>query len=564
MKRTANRLTLVVVLFSALLTLLFLVGPLYALQLFDQILVSGQEEALIHLTAAAIVLLGALGLLEHYRGQLLIRLGTVLSNTFDRVLFSGALGASNRGAPAHLKPPLRDLETVTDFLASLTARSLPDAVLSPLLLAIILVIHPVLGAVAAGGMALFVLLALVMDAVSRERVKADHDHRSRSQHVMESSLRGAPAIEAMGMAGRVREKWLGAYRRATDAQMIISERSNFLRGCLKFLHPALHVALLGVGAYFVMRDEITIGAIIAASVILMRILSPLEHVASRSADIRAAWNAYQRLRGFLDRYCQPLGEMVRRSRPKGAITVDKLYGSPPGVAQTVLSDLSFTVSPGEILGITGPSGAGKTTLAHMLIGIWAPSSGRIRLDGADIVHWARSDLGNHVGFVPQECEVLDGTIGQNIARFGSVDAEAVAEAARLAGIHEFVSAQADGYDTVIGDEGVRLSAGQRQRIHLARAIYGAPALLILDEPNTHLDGAGELRLIDMIKALKARGTTIIVISHRRPLLALGDRIMVLRAGRIEMLATASEVIARLSRGSGPKAASVPVAAVSPG
>ncbi len=557
LKKTARKIFGVAFIFSIFINLLLLVSPIYMLQIYDRVLASGSAATLIYLTLAGVGLLAAMGALEHYRSQVLIRMGSHISRVLDQHLFSGVLRSFNRGQHAEATQPVRDLDTISGFLASPGPTSLMDTPWIPAFLFIIFLMHPVLGIVAFVGCILLGLLAVLTELMSRTPLKNAHAHRSKSMQFIDSTMRNAPAIEAMGMGGRLMGQWLDHYRKAGTEQSSASERMGLVKGWVKFVRPSLQIAMLGTGAFLALRQEISPGVIVAASIISGRALAPIEQAVGSWKQIIAARDAYARLKNFLIRFCAPAEEALSLPKPKGHLSVENLVGAPPGVRTVVLKKLTFSLQAGEFLGVGGPSGSGKSTLAHMIIGIWQPMSGAVRLDGADVAKWDKESLGTHVGFVPQDCDMFEGTIAQNIARFGQMNSEAVLEAAELAGVHEFILRLENGYETRVGHGGVWLSAGQRQRIHLARAIYGRPALLVLDEPNTHLDAGGEAALMETLRTLKGKGTTIVLICHRRPMLALADRLLVLRDGQIANLGKADEVLKQMSSGGGQKPANDP-------
>ncbi|MGF1454309.1 MAG: type I secretion system permease/ATPase [Alphaproteobacteria bacterium] len=564
LKKTARKIFGVAFVFSIFINLLLLVSPIYMLQIYDRVLASGSAATLIYLTIAGVGLLAAMGALEHYRSQVMIRMGTHASRVLDQHLFSGTLRSFNRGQHAEATQPVRDLDTISTFLGSPGPTSLMDAPWIPIFLFIIFLMHPVLGIVALVGSLALGVLAVLTELLSRTPLKSAHTHRSRSMQFIDSTMRNAPAIEAMGMGGRLMGQWLDIYRKASSDQSSASERMGLVKGWVKFLRPSLQIAMLGTGAYLALRQEISPGVIVAASIISGRALAPIEQAVGSWKQIIAARDSYGRLKVFLNAFCAPKQDRVALPKPKGHLSVENLVGAPPGVRTVILKKLTFSLQAGEFLGVGGPSGSGKSTLAHMLIGIWQPMSGSVRLDGADVAKWDKDDLGSHIGFVPQDCDMFEGTIAQNIARFGQIDSEAVLEAAELAGVHEFILRLENGYETRVGAGGIWLSAGQRQRIHLARAIYGRPALLVLDEPNTHMDAGGEAALMETLRTLKGQGTTIILICHRRPMLALADRLLVLRDGQIANLGKADEVLQQMSSGSGKQPANDPRAAAASG
>ncbi len=543
-RRHTVRLGWIVFGFSVLINLLLLVSPIYMLQIYDRVLASGSGETLFYLTLVAIGLLGALGALEHYRSLILVRFGEQVSNALDQRLFKGvtrALGLATTGNPTQ---PMRDLDTVNGFLGGTGPANLMDAPWAPLFIGLIYFMHPLLGVVATLGAVALLILVFLTEFLSREPLRKAHEARNKSMQFVDTTARNAPVILALGMGGRMLSRWLTPYREAGEHQAVASERNGSVRAFIKFLRPSLQAAMLGTGAYLALRQEITPGVIVAASIISGRALAPIEQAMGSWKQIIAARDAYHRLLSFLTKHCPDTEQKVTLPVPTGALAAEAITGGPPGTRSMVLKGVSFSIPPGSFLGIAGPSGAGKSTLANMLIGIWQPLGGAVRLDGANIAKWDKEDLGPHLGFLPQDTELFDGTVAQNIARFGDIDSNAVLEAAKLAGVHEFILRLEEGYETALGPNGMWLSAGQRQRINLARAIYGQPKLLVLDEPNSHLDATGEAALLETLKAMKTRGTTTILICHRPTLLALSDQILILREGRVDAYGPPQDILGK--------------------
>lgn len=532
--------------FSIVINLLFLVSPIYMLQIYDRVLSSGSGETLLYLTIAAVGLLAALGALEQCRSHVLVHLANDASTQLDKRLFNGVVTSLNKSAGGNPTQPMRDLDQVTGFLGGQGPISLMDAPWAPFFIGIIFLMHPLLGIVATVGAILLAVLAILTEAVTRTPAKDAHASKAQSMQFMERIMRNAPVIDSMGMAGNLMDRWLTPQRKGADAMASANERSATVRAVIKFLRPSIQAAMLGTGAFLALRGEITPGVIVAASIISGRALAPVEQAVGSWKQIVGTREAYSRLKAFLLRYCDKPAESVVLPRPTGALTVEKLVGGPPETRSVVIKNVSFQLEPGQFLGVAGPSGAGKTTLANMLIGIWRPMNGCVRLDGADVTAWDKSNLGPAIGYLPQDTELFEGTVAQNIARFGELDSEAVLEAAHLAGVHDFILRLEKGYETQIGPGGVFMSAGQRQRIALARAIYNRPAFLVLDEPNSYLDAAGEAALIQTLKNVHERGTTIVLICHRPQLLALADTLMILRDGQVQAIGPSKEVIKRMT------------------
>ncbi len=531
--------------FSLFINLLLFVVPLYMLQMYDRVLSSRSIPTLVLLTVIAVGLLAVMGLLEGVRSRLLVRTGVKLdsqvnSTVFD-ALFRGGIAGTQRNAQ-----PLRDLETVRDFLTGSGLIALCDAPWAPLFIAVCFLFHPLLGFVALAGAVVILALALVNEKATRAMLVEASRTKVGSTGFVDSSLRNADAVRAMGMAPAIYRRWAEGHGRVLALQAAASDRSGAIVAATKSLRMILQVAVLGVGAWLAVLQEITPGAMIAASIIMARALAPIEIAVGQWRGLVSARNAYGRLGALLGAMPAEAAHM-RLPRPTGALQVERLVAAPPGVSKPVLKGVGFTLRAGESLGIVGPSAAGKSTLARVLVGVWPAEAGSVRLDGSEIGQWSPEELGPHVGYLPQEVDLFAGTVAENIARFQAVEAEAVVAAACKAGVHEMIQRLPDGYDTEIGDGGRGLSGGQRQCVALARALFGDPALIVLDEPNANLDTTGEGALVAALEALKKEGRTVVLISHRPSVIAHVDKIMVLNAGTIERLGEREAVLATLTR-----------------
>lgn len=532
--------------FSFFINLLMLTGPLYMLQVYDRVLTSGSRHTLIMLTVVAVGMILTSALLELVRSRILVRIGSRLDRRLNDRLFAGLLRLHLQQKGSSQSQPLRDLETLRGFLTGSGLISLFDAPWTPLFLAIIFLLHPLLGLVALSGAVVLFILAVVSELVTRGPLR-EASHDSAAAHgFTENTLRNAEVIEAMGMLPGLQRRWQARHQAALVAQAKASDRGGLLTACAKFVRPVLQVAILGTGAYLALQQVITPGVMIAASIIMGRALAPVEGAIGNWRGFILARNAKSRLRSFLEKDEPPEASMPL-PRPKGAVSVERLVAAPPGLERPVLKGISFALKAGDSLGIIGPSAAGKSTLARLLIGVWPAAAGQVRLDGADIGDWNHLELGSHLGYLPQDVELFDGTVAENIARFGEPNPENVVRAARRAGVHELILRLPEGYDTMIGPGGAALSGGQRQRIGLARALYGDPAFMVLDEPNSNLDGEGEAALRQAVQELKQDGTTVVVIAHRPSVLAGMDKILVLRDGQIEHFGSRDEVLPKVTK-----------------
>jgi PrtD family type I secretion system ABC transporter len=531
--------------FSFFLNLLMLVVPLYMLQVFDRVLSSRSEQTLLLLTIVAGFMLLVFGLLEAVRARVLVRTGVKFESLLKDRVFAAVFERSLGAPGATRAQALQDMDVLRQFLTGSGLFALLDAPWAPIFIAVIYVLHPWLGMAAAGGAVALLVLALLNEALTIRPLKDASERAIKANNFAETSLNSAEELKAMGMLGGIRRRWNQHRLAAMSHQARASDRAGLLVACTKFVRLYLQVLLLGIGAYLAMQQHITPGAMIAAAILLGRALAPVELAVGNWRGFVAARAGYGRLKELLDTV--PLEKPgMRLPRPEGRVQFERVIAAAPGGDPTspILKGVNFQLMPGGALGVIGPTAAGKSTLARLLVGVWRASRGTVRLDGADVYEWSRADLGNHIGYQPQEVKLFDGTVAENIARFGRLDADAIVAAARKAAAHEFVLRLPRGYDTLIGSQGHTLSGGQRQRIGLARALYGDPSLIVLDEPNTNLDQPGERALLATMAELRRAGKTLVIIAHRPNILVCVDQILCLNEGFMEMLGPRDEVIAR--------------------
>ncbi len=530
---------------SLFVNVLMLTVPLYMLQLFDRVLMSRSDETLLFLTLAAVGALLVMSALDVLRSRILVRVSAWLEHRLGPEALSravsGLLAAQSYGVQA-----LRDIAQVRQFIASPSIFSLFDAPWVPLYLLVIYLLHPTLGAIALSGALVLFLLAVANELATRRPLKAANEQWVKAMRKTDAAVRNAEIIEAMGLMPGITRRWYRDNEAALQLQNIASDRAGLLMAATKFLRLVIQIAMLGTGAYLVLRYELTPGGMIAGSIILSRALQPVEQAIGTWKSLIAARTAYARFRAFMDQEPGRSTDMPLPA-PQGHLTVERVTFIPPGAQQPVLKNVSFALRPGELLAIIGPSAAGKSTLARLLVGAWRPNSGTVRLDGADVYGWERSAFGRHVGYLPQDVELFEGTIEENIARMTDAEPDAVVEAAQQAGVHELILRLPEGYRTPIGEGGAMLSGGQRQRIALARALFGRPRLLVLDEPNASLDGEGEEALVRAMAAAKAGGATVVFIAHRVSLVARADKVLFLQNGVAELFGTRDEVLPKLTR-----------------
>ena len=528
-------------LFSAVINLLMLAPALYMLQVYDRVLASGNEMTLLMLTLMILGLFGLMGALEWVRSQVVIRLGTQMDMRLNQRVYDAAFEAQlSTGSPA-AGQALNDLTSLRQFATGNALFAFFDAPWFPVYLWVIFMFSPWLGLLALGGAALLMLLAWLNQRVSQGPLKAASELSVEATQQASAHLRNAEAIEAMGMLGTLRGHWLAQHTAFLAQQNLASEKTASVGAWSKGVRLALQSLVLGLGALLAVQGQITAGMMIAGSILMGRVLSPIDQLIGVWKQWTSARLAYQRLESLLQAHPARPPRMALPV-PRGELAVEQLSASAPGTRRATLSNLSFTLPAGQVLGVIGPSGCGKSTLARLLIGVWQPLAGKVRLDGAQLSQWDKQQLGPHLGYLPQDIQLFAGTIAQNIARFAQVDADKVLAAAQMAGVHSLILQMPEGYDTRLGDGGAGLSGGQKQRIGLARALYGLPALIVLDEPNANLDEAGEQALLQAIAQLKQLKRTLILITHKPNVLTLTDQLLILREGQLQAFGPTAKVL----------------------
>ncbi len=534
--------------FSMIINILMLVPSIYMLQVYDRALPSRNEFTLLMLTLIMLGMFALMAVLEYVRSLVIIRVGAQVDMKMNHRIYTAAFEQNLKKTGVNAGQALADLTTIRQFVTGNGLFAFFDAPWFPIYLAVIFFFNPLLGLFALGGAVVLIALAWVNEVVSRKPLKEANSMAVASGQMATNNLRNAEVIEAMGMLPGLRNRWFGLHEKFLHLQAEASEKSATITSMTKFVRLSIQSLVLGLGALLAIEGAITPGMMIAASILVGRALSPVEQLIGTWKQFSSVRSAYDRLSQLLDTN-PPRVPGMSLPTPQGRVQFESVSAAPPGSQTAVLKNINFTVSPGEVLGVIGPSASGKSTLARVLVGVWPAGLGKVRLDGADIHRWNKDELGPHVGYLPQDIELFAGTVSENIARFGEVDAEQVIEAAKLAGVHELILRLANGYDTQIGDAGAGLSGGQRQRIGLARALYGSPSLVVLDEPNSNLDDAGERALAAAVSQLRAKGATVVVISHRTSLLGVTTSLMLLRDGAIQALGPTKEVLDALAKGS---------------
>ncbi|MDL2337043.1 MAG: type I secretion system permease/ATPase [Pseudomonadota bacterium] len=526
--------------FSFFINLLALISSVYMLQVYDRVLASRSEATLLYLTLLAAGCLLTLAGLEVVRSRLLVRLGACFDAQLSGLVFAKTLSAGRTGQT------LRDLDAVRGFVTGATMLSLLDAPWMPAYIALVYVLHPWLGHVALlGGLTLFVL-GVWNERSTRGPLAEAGKELAAGARFAETSARNAEVIRAMGMLPGLTRVWRQRHDFGIGLQGVASDKAANVAAVAKALRLFLQIAILGVGALLVIQQQSTAGVMIAASIVMGRGLAPLESAIGGWRGFLSARESYRRLVKEIGTQGDEAVQMPLPV-PTGALSFETVSAGPPDVRKLTVQNLKFEVTAGTCLGITGPSAAGKSTLARLAVGVWRPINGVVRLDGANVSDWNRENLGPNIGYLPQDIELFPGTVAVNIARFGEVDSQQAVEAAQLAGAHQMILGLPDGYDTVIGPAGANISGGQRQRIGLARAFYGSPALIVLDEPTSNLDAEGESAVRQAIEELRRRQRTVIVIAHRPALLGGTDQLMVMMSGQIAKFGPTSELMPLITR-----------------
>lgn len=543
--------------FSFCVNLLNLITPLYSLQVLDRVISSGSKHTLLMLTVIIIFIYISYTLLQIARSFTLIKIGEWLDHQISPKLFSHAVETNSIKPSMGAAQSIREFDTIKLFLTSSGINSIFDAPWSVIYIIVVFLIHPFLGWLTIFGAIIIVFLAVLNAYATNSTLSGSHEHKLKGAYLADIATRNSETVQAMGMMKSVQSRWAKTNSNALKMQSIASYRNGVLSNTTRFFRSILQMGVTGIGAYIVITtnsQEMTVGNMIASSIIVGRALAPFDQLIEVWKQVTSALKSYKKIKSSFDKEAsRPEG--MSFPRPEGRLSVENVFYTPPQKnpkAQPVytLKGVNFTLDAGKSLAIIGPSGAGKSTLARILVGVWKPSSGYVRLDNADVFGWNRNDFGKHVGYLPQGIGLFNGTIKENIARMHEeISSEAVVEAAKAAGADEMISHFPDGYDTDIGLEGSSLSGGQKQRVGLARAFYGNPRLIILDEPNANLDEKGEQALVNAMKYAKEKNTSTIVISHRPSILAFVDMIMIMQEGTVVAYGPREDILARFNKNS---------------
>ena len=517
-------------LFSAAINMLMLTPVIYMLTVYDRVVSSGSLSTLGMLTLLMLALLISAGGFEWVRSMILInatsRLETLLRSRVSDATFKGQLYGLNIGSQ-----PLADLIGLRQFLTGNGTFAFFDAPWFPVYIAVMFMFHPWFGVAGIVAGVAMVCLAIANEASTNKLMLQSNADSNRAIKQYESRLRNAEAVAAMGMSEELKCAQDGLFDSVINKQALASQRASVFSAVTKYFRIITQSLLLGLGAFLALNQQISPGMMIAGSLLLGRALAPVDLLVGTWKQFSVARAQYTRLEELLEKIPQDSEKMVLPA-PSGHLNVEGISVVPPGSKSIVLRGISFQLQPGQVLGVVGASASGKSTLMRALLGIWPTSAGKVRLDGADISSWSREEIGPHIGYLPQDIELFDGTIAENICRFKQVDPDTIVAAAKLADVHEMILRLPQGYDTPISGTTGILSGGQRQRIGLARAVFGSPSFIVLDEPNSNLDEAGEKSLVNALLQIKKSGSTIILVTHRPYVLKVTDLILLLKEGSV--------------------------------
>ncbi len=533
--------------FSLVSSILVLAPSAYMLEVYDRVINSRNHLTLAMLTLLVLAAYALMEVLEWARSGVLHEASLAFDRRMSGRVFTGIFEANLKRIPGGSAQPMNDFRVVRDFLQSPALSGLMEAPISLVCLVVIFMISPVLGWAAVVAAVLQTFVGWLNERSTQPPLLAANRSAIAAQQYADGTLRNAQVIESMGMLREIHRRWIDKQRDFLGLQAVASDHGGFYQALSKFLQNTISSGLLGLGAWLLLRNQLNGGAamMIVGSILGGRALAPLVQIVTQWQSVVNVRDAYGRL-DMLLATVPPLKDGMELPAPQGHLLVDNLIAAAPGSQTPILRGLNFALQPGEVLAVVGPSASGKTSLARLLVGLWPAASGKVRLDGADVYTWNKTELGPHMGYLPQGVELFDGSVAENIARFGVVDQAKVEAAATAVGLHEFILALPKGYANPVGRDGAMLSGGQRQRVALARAIYGNPAFVVLDEPNSSLDEQGDAALAFAITQLKSRGTTFVIMTHRTSILGVTDKMLVLRDGVAQMFGPRDDVLRGLT------------------
>lgn len=515
--------------FTAVINILMLAPSLYMMEVYDRVLSSHNEYTLYMLSLLAIGLYALLSALDYIRSAVIIRIGLKIDASLNERVYNAAFQQNLGSNSINAGQALNDLTTIRQFLTGSGIFAFFDAPWFPVYLLIIFLFNPWLGIFAFISTSTLIGLAWINEFISRKSLSEANSVALRSFDMVSNNLRNAEVIEAMGMLPNMRSRWHKEHQVFLELQAEASQNTSKIAAITKFVRVCTQSLILGVAALLVIKGQVTSGMMIAASILLGRAITPVEQIISVWRQWSSVLSSYKRLEQLLS-INPPRNTNMALPKPTGALNVEMVSASPPGAKLLALKNVNFSLNPGDCLGLIGPSGSGKSTLARLLVGVWPAAGGAVRLDGANVYQWNKDELGPSIGYLPQDVELFAGTIAENIARFGTINPEKVVKAAELAGIHEMILQMPQGYDTHIGDGGIGLSGGEKQRIGLARALFDNPALIVLDEPNSNLDEVGDQALAHTIAKLKELKRTIVLITHKPNIIRETNLLLFLQNG----------------------------------
>ena len=535
--------------FSLLSSLLVLAPSGYMLEVYDRVVNSRSHMTLWMLTLLILGVYVMMEVLEWARAEMLRAASVELDQRLSGRIFRAVFEANLKRLPGGTQQPFNDFKQLREFLYSPALLAMMEAPVSIVFLVLLFLISPVLGWTSVAFSVILTLVGWLNERSTKPPLMAANRSAVAAQQYADSSLRNAQVIESMGMLRDIHARWMNKQREFLNLQAKASESAGGYQAMSKLLQNILSSMMLGLGCWLLLHNGLNGGSamMIIGSVLGGRVLAPLVQIVTQwqgVVNVRAAWERLDQLLAAVP----PQRDNMALPAPRGLLQVEQLMAGAPGAGNaSILKGVAFALAPGEVLAVVGPSASGKTTLARLLVGLWPAAMGKVRLDGVDVFAWDKAELGPHVGYLPQGIELFDGSLAENIARFGKVDRAKVEAAARAVGLHEFILALPQGYDSPVGRDGAMLSGGQRQRVGLARAIYGDPVFVVLDEPNSSLDEEGDAALARAIASLKARGTTFVVMTHRTSVLAVADKMMVLRDGQVQAFGPRDDVLAALQK-----------------
>jgi PrtD family type I secretion system ABC transporter len=530
--------------FSGVMSFLAIVPSLYMFQIYDSVLASRNFDTLLMLTLIVVFMYALFGIIDWSRSQILIACSDDMDKKLKDKVFGAVLEKIIITGSTSPSRAFNDLTSLRQFLSGTGLFAFLDIPWMPIYIVIIFIIHPLLGIYSVVAGVVLLSIALINEYSTRKPLKESNGHYQSANSFLQANLRNTEVIEAMGMHSAIRTHWLEKYNPVTILQQKASKRASVFQSLTKACRICFQSLILGTGAYLAIQNIITAGEMIMASILMGRALSPIDSAVASWKNFVNVRESYQRLGELFNNY-EENRPSVTLPAPTGIVSIEGIVVTPPNSNVPILRGITFSAAAGDLIAIIGPTAAGKTTLAKAIVGIWRTVAGFVRLDGAELSQYDREELGKHIGYLPQDIELFDGTIAENIARFGEIDSEKVIKATQITGVHDIILRLPQGYETPIGEAGNYLSGGQRQRIALARALYGEPPIILLDEPNSNLDEQGEAALMTALTAMRQLKKTIFVISHKTNILSIADKILVISNGTVFAFGPRDEILNKL-------------------